>query len=355
MSRKWFFLISALLFFSAFGSRSTVASLDRAMVHAVGIDPAEDGFNVTLQIFRPDSAGTETQLDPAKANIFTVSASGKTVSAAMTGCENKLGEFLFIGHVQLIVLGSGIDLASPYELLAPFIRSKESYLGAKLAFTDDSASKLLSAELSEGAVSAQSLVSIIERSAENSVTADCDLLAALSDDTGSLAVPVLKVTDASGDEKEKTVTTDGAWALRDGRREFRLSAEDCSGLALLLCDGAVPEITRQGITVRAKEKTGSLSVSEKERRCRFSISVCIPEDLVTGLLDEGELCRACEQELRPRCERIIALCTKHRTDLLGISKAVRARCPQLWLDCGESFEGLMNVLDVSCGVSCEVR
>ena len=47
MSRIWFFLITLMLLFSALGSRDTIASLDRAMVHAVGIDKSGEGYSVT--------------------------------------------------------------------------------------------------------------------------------------------------------------------------------------------------------------------------------------------------------------------------------------------------------------------
>ena len=80
-----------------------------------------------IQIFRPDSAGTDTQLDPAKANIFIVSASAPTVGEAMAKCENKLGEFLFIGHNQLIVLGSEVSLEQSKRLFSYFIKSKYWY------------------------------------------------------------------------------------------------------------------------------------------------------------------------------------------------------------------------------------
>ena len=83
MKRIWFFIITGLLAFCAAGSRGTVSSLDRAMVSAVGIDTSDKGYKVTLQIFRPDSAGTDTQLDPAKANIFVVSETAATVEEAM--------------------------------------------------------------------------------------------------------------------------------------------------------------------------------------------------------------------------------------------------------------------------------
>ena len=74
MKRLYFFLITVLLAFTSAGSRDTVASLDRAMVHAVGIDLSDKGYSVTLQIFHPDGEGSDTRLDPGKSNMLVVTA-----------------------------------------------------------------------------------------------------------------------------------------------------------------------------------------------------------------------------------------------------------------------------------------
>ena len=358
MKRIWFFLISALLVFCAAGSRETVTSLDRAMVSAVGIDRSEEGLRVTLQIFRPEGAGTETRLDPAKANIFVISAEAATVGEAMSRCEDRLGEFLFIGHIQLIAIGDGVDLSDAEHLLAYFIKSKESYLGAKFACTEDAA-ELLETELTEGAVAAQSIVSIIERHEENSDTVSCDLLTAIGAAEGTTVIPRLRLTDAG--EGEKAVSAAGAEVFVEGQRAFTLTAEDCRGLARLrrrtsqLTLSAEGRGGRAAVTLRDTGFRAELDKAGDRLSCRFEAGAEIPNDQSIELLfDRGELIRSCEERLAELTEGIIRLCRKHNADLIGLEQLVRSRYPQVWLDCGGDFRRILSLTDITVDVKVEI-
>lgn len=368
MKRVWFFLISAVLMLSAFGSRDTIASLDRAMVHAVGIDLSDEGYTVTLQVFRPEGTGSDTQLDTAKANIFVISATAKTVGEAMTECEDRLGEFLFIGHDQIIVLGSDVELTDAKRLFSYFIKSKESYLGAKVACAEGSAAELLSAELSEGAVSAQNIVNIIDRHLENSDTAECDLLAATGAATSSIAMPVLRLVkaapenDSGSGKSEMTVSAAGAQVFVNGKRSFKLSAEDCSGLARLRgkCRRTViPAEGYSGISaVTVKDSGSSFTLSEKDGRllCRCRIDVTVGNDQSIELLfDKDDLCRSCEEQITRSAERVIELCYEHRADLFGLGDLIRSRFPELWLSLGGSRERIFDITDTEIVTECAVK
>lgn len=373
MSRIWFFLITLMLLFSALGSRDTIASLDRAMVHAVGIDKSGEGYSVTLQVFRPDSEGSDTRLDPAKANIFVISASAPTVEEAMTVCEGRLGEFLFIGHMQVIVLGRGVSFEDPGRLFSVFLKSKESYLGVKLACTDGKASELLSAELSEGAVAAQNIVSIIERHAENSMTAVCDLLGAVSSEA-PVMMPVLRTvrpspdsqqssdSSDSGSSEELTLSAEGARVYIRGREAFDLTAEECSVPAQF--DGISGRVM-----LEAEAKSGKAAVSVKDGQAeisaekrgdriavRLEIGVTVQSSQSTDqLFDRDELIRSCEAELTGRCERFISRCRAEHADLLHIAELVRSRYPEVWLGCGGDAEAVFDLCDIEAEVRCRVN
>ena len=368
MKRIWFFLISAVLMLSAFGSRDTIASLDRAMVHAVGIDSSDEGFTVTLQVFRPEGAGSETQLDPAKANIFVISASAPTVGEAMTECEDRLGEFLFIGHDQIIVLGSETELTDAKRLFSYFIKSKESYLGAKVACAEGSAAELLSAELSEGAVSAQNIVNIIDRHLENSDTADCDLLAAIGAESSSIAMPVLKLVkaapenDSGSGKSEMTVSAAGAQVFVNGKRSFRLSAEECSGLARLKGKCRRTVLSAEGHSgvsaVTVKDSGTDITLTENGGRliCRCSIGVTVGNDQSIELLfDKDELRRSCEEQITRSARRVIDLCYEHRADLLGLGDLIRSRFPGLWLSLDGDTDRIFDITDTEAVTECIIR
>ena len=350
MKRIWFFLISAMLAFCTAGSRDTVTSLDRAMVHAVGIDAEGAEYKVTLQIFRPDSAGTDTQLDPAKANIFVISATAPTVGQALSECGNRLGELLFIGHDQLIVIGDGVSLENSERLFAAFVRSKESYLGAEVACAE-SAEELLSAELSEGVVAAQSIVSIIRRHAENSDTLECDLLTAVGAQSGTAVMPRLKIIEA-GDER--TVSAAGAEVFVNGERSFSLGKEECCGLARLrskCLKTTLPAETSDGLlAVEAEDCSTRRTLTKEGGRlvCHITSEAEIQNDQSLELLtNRDQLERECSRILTERCQRVIGLCRTHRADLIGLSELVRSEYPQVWLDCCGSFERILALTDIT--------
>ncbi len=361
MKRLWFFLISGLLLFCTAGSRDTITALDRAMVHAIGIDRAEEGFKVTLQIFRPDSAGTDTQLDPAKANIFIVSASAPTVGEAMAKCENKLGEFLFIGHNQLIVLGSKVSLEQSKRLFSYFIKSKESYLGAKVATAQD-ASELLSAELSEGAVSAQSLAGIIDRHVENSDTLECDLLKAFNAESSTLLIPQLALSDSKDDSEEQSVTVKNTAVYVSGQHILSLDEDTCNGLGLLLGEGDCLTLSLEG-----KEGTAAVDAALSRSRprltrngdrlkCSFEVCVYLQNNQSLELLfDKKDLLDQSRIRLQESCNKALSLCYETSADLIGLSDIIRSRYPQLWLDCGGDFDRLLSLTELSANVRVEIR
>ena len=47
---------------------------DKSIVHAVGIDKADGGYSVTLQLFKPEAAGSDTPVDISKANFKNITA-----------------------------------------------------------------------------------------------------------------------------------------------------------------------------------------------------------------------------------------------------------------------------------------
>ena len=65
MKRFNVWIIILLLLFVSIGNDSSIEISDRTLVHAVGIDEDDSGCTVTLQIFKSDGAGSDTQIDPA--------------------------------------------------------------------------------------------------------------------------------------------------------------------------------------------------------------------------------------------------------------------------------------------------
>jgi len=376
MSRIWFFLITLTLLFAAFGSRDTIASLDRAMIHAVGIDRENEGYRVTLQVFRPDGTGSETQLDPAKANVYTVDAAAPSVEQAIVLCEDKLGEYVFIGHCQVMLLGEGVSPEEPERLFAYFLRSKESYLGVRLAAAEGKASELLSAELSEGTVAAQNILNVIKRSAENGATVECDLLSVVNCGSCPPILPLLKKTGApkeeqSSDEESsgpegssvpQLISVEGAVAFPKGKDPFRLGRGECAAISLVKGkaerlmlpaeDGEKPSavsVEFSSCRTDARESGGVITVSKR-------LETVIRRDHTVDVLFRGEeLEQRCQEELIALISSAERLSREKGCDLFGIGTTVRSRFPEVWRSCGGDTEELLRRCVLSFEAVCRVK
>ncbi|WP_124098056.1 Ger(x)C family spore germination C-terminal domain-containing protein [Ruminococcus sp. Marseille-P6503] len=200
MKRAFLWLIMLTLVFVSFNNKEAVEISERALVHAVGIDESEEGITVTLQVFKASGAGSDTQIDPSKPNIFVISNTAASFDEAMEKCESQMGKYLFIGHNQIIVLGSQVSLDDPDKLLGYFIKNKDNYLGVSVVMAENTAKEIMEVQLSTGAVASENFTEIIDMYYSNGETVFSDMLHFMNSmkSPGSSAVlPVVSVKQLS--------------------------------------------------------------------------------------------------------------------------------------------------------------
>ena len=90
MKRFNVWIIILLLLFVSIGNDSSIEISDRTLVHAVGIDEDDSGCTVTLQIFKSDGAGSDTQIDPSKSNTRIISNTAPTFKQCLWRSAWKL-------------------------------------------------------------------------------------------------------------------------------------------------------------------------------------------------------------------------------------------------------------------------
>ncbi len=189
-----------MLLLISIGNGENLQISDRAMVHAVAIDQSGDELTLTLQIFKPQGSGGDTPIDMNQANNFVISNTAPTVEQALTMTENQLGSRLFLGHNQVIVIGSAVSLENSSQLLSSFIGVKDSYLGVDVVLAENTASELLAVPLTAGADSAENFSEILKISRENGVCGSSDLLTLINGLEGeqhSAVLPVVAVKKSS--------------------------------------------------------------------------------------------------------------------------------------------------------------
>lgn len=176
MKRAFFFAAIAFLGLIYYSAGSPMEVADRVMVHAIGIDPAEDGYRVTLQVFSPAGGGSETAIDPSQPNVSLVKGEGGSVAEAIHDCESRLGGHVFIGQNRIILFGRNTDLSMDKELFGYFLGSSEAYLNTECAAAEDTAEKLLALPLPSSGIASDKFVTMINSERERGCTLNCTLM-----------------------------------------------------------------------------------------------------------------------------------------------------------------------------------
>ena len=121
--KKCFFLAAvisaAMLLSGCFGG---VEVGDRAFVQIIGIDKRLDIYTVSLQIFQPSGSGAPSSADE---NSVCISGEGSDLNSAISACEVKSGNKIFLGHLKSVIFGSGID--SPADELNSLIGLRSDF------------------------------------------------------------------------------------------------------------------------------------------------------------------------------------------------------------------------------------
>ena len=298
---------------------------DKSIVHAVGIDKAEGGYSVTLQLFKPEAAGSDTPVDISKANFKNITADGRDVGQCLSELSQKAGGELFLGHLQLIVIGEDVSFSSPEEIFAPFREDKSIYPGVYLAAAKN-AGEIVSFPIKENAVTAENYRRILD----NAASGGGALLSRLVDidnrlyELGAAAMPFLEL---SGEKEQRCLTVRGSRILgQGGFFEGEVSREEGAALSLLRStpEAAFPErrvfLNGSELTVSKSTATVSFPQSKGQQRCRVTLKLKAKD--TPGGSEE-----ALEQVLTTALDKY--LMQKH-ADLTDLSAQLRLWHPKLY-------------------------
>ena len=350
--------------FSTFGK---AVSIDRrGLVHAMGIDRDSEGYRVTVQVFKPSGAGSDTAVDISQTNISTVTGRGSTVSEAAAQCRAVSGKELFYGHLQLICLGRDIDLTDPEELFAFALGDKNISPTAQICLAKDKASDIMEAELSTEETSAEALLSTLEVSEEYSRTVKCTLRDMLfAEKRGCTAMPVLEMQKApsvSGEkQKDDKVESVGTAIIKDGAVQDNIISPEDGTAAALLCgkaekaaitteyDGKIISCSLEDckITQRASIENGRLHIM-------FDMTVTARPELDITPEKNDPMAEQISDELTDRCRLMLEETLGNGEDIFGIIQAIKHRYPKVWLRYRHDPEALLKAVTNDVHVTVKV-
>lgn len=102
---------------------------DLAIVGAIGIDKDGDSFNVSVEIVNPKKAGGTSSSggnNPEETDIVVYKAKAKTIREAINKMVLESPKSLYVGHVNLLVIGEEVAKKGIREFMDYFMRDTES-------------------------------------------------------------------------------------------------------------------------------------------------------------------------------------------------------------------------------------
>lgn len=409
MKRFTVWIIIFLLVFVSIGNDRSIEISDRTLVHAVGIDQNDSGCTVTLQIFKSDGAGSDTQIDPSKTNTRIISNTAPTFNEAMSLCENQLGNYLFIGHNQVIVIGSETDLSNPEDLLSYFIRNKDNFLGVDIVMAENTAKELLNVQIPTGTITMENFKEIVDMYRDKGTAIPSSMVDFINqckkyDKSAALPVVSLNKQDESsqGEQKEgeqgggqsggQGSNEQGGGQGGGGGQEQSGGNESQSNQASMIsieknaviskgkivgelnpqetqCVNFINDRTNYGMTTVEYEgsKTGvhltkrrsKAKVEIKDNKIIYNVDLSIVatvDNSVYTKSDQEKIAAIVEKEIKKQCEDTFnKVMFEYDADIFDLCRLIRHYYPKVHLEYKDKFEVLKANTQLAINVKCVAK
>lgn len=355
----------------------------RLIVHAVGIDKAEDGqYQVSLQIFSPSGSGSDTPLDPSQANMKVISGKGKNVQEGVRECENIMGSSAFIGHNRLIIFGSSVYDEDMDKLLGWFKKENANYLGVTVAYAENSAKEVLSVPLTDGSSTIENVNDIIRFAKDKGIAEKGDLLTLmnkLNESGGNGVAPVLSVVEqdavpkegeesSSGGEesggsgekpKEKYLEVVGTAVLKDRKFCGMLNKEESAGLLWL-----TKEMQTCSVTLNEADEPFNAELTDRNTELRLfcdESGLRLEADITAEIRIPGEtvrcspdrICELAEEKIASQCRAASQKAIGEMSaDAFDLEKLTKFYFPQLYRKHKDDFSSLVATADIIVKAEC---
>ncbi|MCD7731010.1 MAG: Ger(x)C family spore germination C-terminal domain-containing protein [Oscillospiraceae bacterium] len=318
----------------------------RAFVQLMGIEKQSGVYMVSLQLY--ENGSSDGNPDISKPNSSSVSGSGSDLNSALSECELMAGKQLFLGHVKMVILGTGItDIGDALKALTEGGKSRGTVsISCPVAYSY-SPSDITETFMEQGLFSADRLTDITDgyvRAGKCAYTTLASVIESTSMPFGAAALPVI-LSDG------ESISYSGIVAADNSGNICRISESDTSGYVIL--SGSFDD--RGNMVVPLTDGVSSAEIT--------SSSVCTNADITDGKLrinakvklklnvsgeDKREIAEAVCENIRDSCISAYSETMWYNgCDVFGIYKLLRRDCPELAesKDIGEILKG--SILNIS--------
>ncbi|MCR5542121.1 MAG: hypothetical protein K6F71_15035 [Ruminococcus sp.] len=365
--RTIYLLVTAVLCCILLSARGRSISIDRrGIVHAMGIDPCDSGYRVSLQIFQPAGSGSDTAVDVTGANVAVAVSEGRTVSEALSKAGSSTGKELFFGHLQLICLGGDITLDDPRKLFAFALGGKNISPSAELCMAAGKAEELMRLKLTEDETSAEALSSLLATSAEHSRTLSCDLKTLLSEEC-TAAMPVLEVisgsdTDSSSADSptiSESVRITGTVVITEVGKTMLTENEALpAGLLAGKADkgSIVTDLGGENVTCELDNCHRHRTITAENGKLILTTDITLSARPDHELDPERsrELSTSMSHALESGCTALQSKMFQSGADIFGTIQLIKQHFPKLWLKYQNVPEKLISAIDTNVNITVKI-
>lgn len=337
---KWLVALIAVAVLLFFGRVTNIRPLSMsALVIGVGIDLADDGFDVSaLSVVVSGGNGTT----PSETYVVTT-AQGATVSEALTKISQKMGLLVSLSHCNVLVLSPRAFSVDHVRLLLPLVSSFSLPEQAAVTATESKPSDVLAARTATDASAFFVQASLLQNLGGDGIALVTvkDFLAASLSRSGSVNIPVIDIREpehqpsgqSGGGEVKELVM--GRNLVVHGGETFFLEEDLAQAATMLVRDkvkGRLSVTLRDGTAVELRVIDASPSLSADGMSVHASLSVTASflevqhaagsspvtpsDDIVRVTADQAA------RDLEHRLLACHALALEHSADFLGIENEV---------------------------------
>lgn len=175
----------------------------RVVVHAIGIDKAEEGYEVSYQVFSGGEGSDSGPVDANEDTVKTLLSQGSTLTFCEKSLELQTGKDVFFGDTELILVSEELKDEDITEYLQYF-RNADVFLGVNVCYCRGKAKDTVGAKLDQGAATAILLRDVVERAFTEGRACSSRIIEisnALADGE-SIAIPILSLERNESDTQQ---------------------------------------------------------------------------------------------------------------------------------------------------------
>lgn len=317
----------------------------RIVVHAIGIDTADKGYEVSYQVFTGGEAQSGGPVDASESTVVTLLAQGRTLYETEESLRLQTGKEVFLGDAELIVISEEVDARDLGEFLRYF-RQSDVYLGVNVVFCRGKAKEMIGAKLGQNSATAILLRGVVESAIDSGRACSSRIIEISNalDSSEALAVPVLTLEKDKPDEdmtlSDLTIGVFDSLIVCSRGDAGIIGENETMGIRLLRGDMSKTQLTLKTERGPASVRLEGMDI---QRKLIFENGSPLIRIFITGKYDvmyspegvsEDEICDIAEKQLLWLCKKGYDAAEKSGEDLFKIKRMLRKYAP--------SYEGAEN-------------